>query len=131
MNPRILRQRGEGKVGCFVSLFVLFLAVAVAYKALPVFWNNSQFKDSAKELASRASVLSVAAIETQLKAKALELEIPQAAAPGAISIQKSGDGTSGTCTVKLRYSQKIDFYGITDYKLETDESISTPYLNGN
>lgn len=131
MNPRILRQRGEGKVGCFVSLFVLLAAVAVIYKAFPVYWNNSQFKDAAKELASRASVMSVAAIETQLKAKALELEIPQAAAPGAISVQKSGDSNSGNCIVKLRYSQKIDFYGITDYKLDTEESISTPYINGN
>jgi hypothetical protein len=128
MNTHIRRQRGEGKVGCVVTLFVLAIAIAAAAKAVPVYWNNSQLKDAAKDLASRASVMSVPLLETQLKNKAKELEIPEALAPGAISIRKSGDTNQGNCSVTLKYSQKIDFYGIAEYVVVTDVTVTSPYI---
>jgi hypothetical protein len=129
MTPSIQRQRGEGKIGCIVTLLVFSLILAASFKLVPVYWNNNEFKSAAKDIASRASVMAPPAIELQIKAKAKELNIPEALAPGAISIAKIGDGTQGDCKVTLRYSQKIDFYGLLEYNLETDTVLSTPYLN--
>ena len=123
------RQRGEGKLGCIVSLLVLLVLVGIGIKAVPVYWSNNELKDAAKDLASRASVQSVPLIEQQLRAKAKELEIPEALAAGAIVITKSGDNSQGNCTVRLHYSRKIDFFGITSYTLETEDSVSSPYLD--
>lgn len=124
-------QRGEGKVGCIVTLFIVLLGIAVGLKAVPVLWTNNELKDAAKDMASRASIMTPAAIELQLRAKAKELGIPEAAASGAMSARKSGDQLQGNCAITLRYSQKIDFYGITTYTLTTDETVSAPYINAN
>jgi len=131
MTPSIQRQRGEGKIGCIVSLLVLSIAIAVGVKAGPVYWSNNELKETAKDLASRASVINLAAIELQIKAKARELNVPEALVPGAISVRKSGDGIQGTCTVTLRYTRKIDFYGVTEYAMVMDEVVSVPYINAN
>lgn len=125
----LIKQRGEGKLGCIVSLLVLLLLVGVGIKAIPVYWSNNELKDAAKDLASRASVQPEALIEQQLRAKAKELEIPEALAAGAIVITKSGDKSQGTCTVRLHYSRKIDFFGVTSYTLDTEDSVSSPYLD--
>ena len=131
MTPSMQRQRGEGKIGCIVILLILALTGAVAFKVVPIYWNNNELKESAKDIASRASVVTIPNIEAQVKAKARELDIKEASAPGAISVRKEGDYASGTCYVTFRYSQKIDFYGLTDYTLETHTVISSPYINAN
>lgn len=129
-RERARRQRGEGKVGCFVSFVVFALLIATAFKAVPVYWNDNELKDAAKDIASRASVIPVEAIQLQLRAKARDLEIGEAMVPGAIKVTKSGDGTQGTCTINIHYKRKIDLYGIYQWVVEVNTTISAPYLSG-
>lgn len=128
MNSFRHRQRGEGKVGCILTLLVLVIGAAVAIKAVPVFWSNNELKDRAKDLASRASISPVEAIELQMRGKAKELEIPEALAAGAIRASKRGDGQQGTCTIRLKYQRIIDLYGVYTWRIETNEEVSAPYI---
>jgi hypothetical protein len=123
-------QRGEGKIGCMVSLVVLVTLTAAAFKAVPVYWSDNELKDAAKDFASRASVLKEEAIELQLRAKARDLEIGEAMVPGAIKVSKSGDGTQGTCNIKIKYKRIIDFYSIYKWPVEVNTTVSAPYLSG-
>jgi Tfp pilus assembly major pilin PilA len=130
MIPSQSRQRGEGKVGCIVSLLVLGSLTAAAFKAVPIYWSDNELKDAAKDIASRASVLKTEAIELQLRTKAKDLEIGEAMVPGAIRARKTGDGTQGTCTITLNYKRKIDLYGVYTWVVAVDASIAAPYLGG-
>ena len=130
MNPFHCRQRGEGKIGCVVSLLVLAVLTATAFKLVPVYWSDNEMKDAAKDFASRASVLKTEVIELQLRAKARDLGIGEALRPGAIKATKSGDGTQGMCTINLNYKRKIDLYGVYQWPVEVSAAISAPYLSG-
>ncbi len=129
MIPSQSRQRGEGKVGCIVSLLVLGSLTAAAFKAVPIYWSDNELKDAAKDIASRASVIPTEAIVLQLRTKARDLAIGEAMAPSAIRATKSGTG-QGTCTITLNYSRKIDLYGVYTWVVTVDTSISAPYLTG-
>lgn len=130
MNSFRRRQRGEGKIGCIVSFLVIAGLAAVAIKAVPVYWSDNELKDTAKDLASRASVTPVENIELQLRTKARKLEIAEAMAPGALKAFKTGDNQQGTCRIRLRYDRKIDLYGVYTWVISTDTEVSAPYLNG-
>lgn len=123
------RQRGEGKIGCVASLLFLAVLTAIGFKAVPVYWGDNELKDAAKDLASRASVVPVEAIELQLRGKAKELGIGAALAPGAIKASKAGDGTQGICTIRIKYAQTIDFYGVYQWTVNVDSQVMAPYLN--
>ncbi len=123
-NPKA--QRGEGKIGCIVSLVVLVILGGIAAKIVPYWWAVDQLISSADELASRAGVLNDATLAAQLKTKAGELELNEALKPGAIGISKLGD-SSGTCTITLKFKRDIDFYGVTSYTWVTDKRIAKPY----
>jgi len=122
-------ERGEGKIGCFISLLVLLLAAAVAFKIVPVMFADSSLVSTAEDLGSRAGVLSVGSLEQQLRAKAVELEIPEALPKGAMSFTVMGDRSSGTCVVRLNFKRKIDFYGMYTFDLDVDKTISRPYMD--
>lgn len=130
MNTSRHRQRGEGKVGCILSLLVFVICAAVGYKAVPIFWTNNELKDAAKDLATRASVTPVESIELQVRTKAKELDIPEATVKGALRVSKRGDGQQGTCSIKMRYDRKIDLYGIYTWTVVTDTEVSAPYISG-
>ncbi len=130
MNTFRHRQRGEGKVGCIVSLLVLGICVAVGIKAVPIYWSNNELQDAAQDLASRASVSKIESIELQLRAKAKELQIMEALAPDALRASKRGDGQQGMCVIRLRYNRKIDFYGIYTWTVVLDKEVSAPYISG-
>jgi hypothetical protein len=129
-RERTHRQRGEGKIGCILSLLVLVGLTATAFKAVPIYWSDNELKDAAKDIASRASVIPVAAIELQLRAKARDLDIGEAITPGAIKATKSGDGSQGTCSINIHYKRKIDLYGIYTWTIEVNTVVSAPYLGG-
>lgn len=127
------RQAGEGKVGCFLTLAILIVAIAAAVKALPVYYSNTELvkacNDDIAPMASRATDEEVLA---QVKAKAKELEINEALAPGAISVRitQSGSDTPGNVHIGLKYERPVDFYGVYTYNFVTDESIDrTVYTN--
>jgi hypothetical protein len=122
-------QRGEGKIGCIVSLLVLGLLGAVAYKAVPVYYGNSELIDACDFIASGASRKPIELVEKEVKDKARELGVFEALADkGAIRVTKAGNGETGFCTVTLRYKRTIDFYGAYQYTLVTDKRISRPIL---
>jgi len=120
-------QRGEGKIGCIVSLLVFLILGGVAYKIVPYWWAVDQLINSADELASRAGMVNRESILAQLKAKAREEEIPEATSPGAITVMITGSGESGQCTITLRFERAIDLFGVTKVNWATDKRISKPW----
>ena len=129
MTPRHRRQRGEGKVGCIVTLLVFLVLVAVAAKIVPYWWSVDQLRDSADELASRAGLLNDETIKAQIKAKAREQEIPEALAPNAIVVRRQGSSNEGTMNIDLRFQRDLDFYGVYKYTWTTDKHIAKPYMD--
>lgn len=127
------RQRGEGKVGCILTLLIFGALVAAALKIVPVYYNNSELADGCHFIASSASRIPLELVEKQAKDKARELGMADVLAqPNSITASKStaGTGESGTCTIHLKYKQTIDLYGIYKFEVVTDRKISEPILEG-
>jgi hypothetical protein len=121
------KQRGEGKIGCVVSILVLGLLGATAIKAVPVYYGNSELIDACDFIASGASKKPIETLEREVKEKAKELGVVEALTDkNAIRISKTGGGETGLCTITLHYKRTIDFYGAYKYTLETDKRISKP-----
>jgi hypothetical protein len=125
------RQRGEGKFGCIVSLLVVGVLGAAAYKAVPVYYGDSELKDACGFIASGAASKPVEIIEREVKEKAKELMVVEALTQkGAIRVTKTSGGEAGTCTITLHYSRVIDFYGVYQWTLTTDSRTSKPIFEG-
>lgn len=122
-----MRQRGEGKVGCIMSMLVLGTLTAIAIKAIPVYYGNSELIDACDLIASSAARKPIETIEREVKEKAKEVGVVEAiTTKDAIRVSKTGGGEAGTCTILLRYKRTIDFYGVYQWTLETDKRISKP-----
>ncbi len=128
------RQRGEGKVGCVLTLLIFGALVAAALKIVPVYYNNSELADGCKFIASSASRIPLELVEKQAKDKARELGMADVLAQkNSITVTKTGGGGAGepgTCTIHLRYKQTIDLYGVYKFDVVTDKRISEPILEG-
>lgn len=122
-------QRGEGRIGCFLSAVVIGVVGAAGYKALPVLMTNNEFKDAVRAIATTASVRPVEELRKEIRAKAVELKIPEAADPNAVQLTKSGDNLQGTITIRYNYSRKIDFYGAFSVDVVTHDTVSLPYMD--
>jgi hypothetical protein len=121
------RQRGEGKLGCIVSLLVFGTLAAAAYKAVPVYYSNSELVDACDFIASAASKKPIETVEREVKDKARELGVLEALQDkNAIRVTKTGAGDSGTCTITLRYKRTIDFYGVYRWTLVTEKRVTKP-----
>lgn len=129
MERRRKNERGEGKVGCIVTLLVLIVAGGFAFKIVPEYLANDAIMSSAKDLASRAGVRPVEEIRAQIKATAQEKQTPEAYAQGAITINTTGTKDSGTCTIRVNYVRNVDLYGITTMKLTFDKTVSMPFMD--
>ncbi|HEU4952151.1 MAG TPA: hypothetical protein VFT46_09355 [Holophagaceae bacterium] len=128
------RQAGEGKVGCFLTLAIVVVAVAAGIKAIPIYYSNNELVTACEnDIAPMASRATDEEVMAQVRAKAKELEIQEALAPGAITVKvipSGNDNTPGNVHIGLNYSRDVDFYGITTYKFETKQSIDrTVYTN--
>ena len=120
-------QRGEGKTGCIVSMLVLGVLGAVAYKVVPVYYGNSELIDACDFIASDAGKRPLEIIDREIRAKAKELGVFEVLTDkNAIRVTKGGGEGGGTCTIVLRYKRTIDFYGVYKWTLETDKRISKP-----
>jgi hypothetical protein len=119
-------QRGEGKVGCIVSLLLLVAAVATLFKAFPVYYSNFELADACDLIATEASRQPQEQVEANVKSKARELGIEEAKAPGAIRVTKSVTGQSGegSCTIILHYKRSIDLYGLYKWDVDMDKRIT-------
>jgi hypothetical protein len=121
------QQRGEGKIGCIISVLVLGTLIAAAIKAVPVYYGNSELVDACDFIASGASKKPIETLEREVKDKARELGVIEALTDkGAIRITKTGGGETGMCTITLHYKRTIDFYGAYKLTLQTDKRISKP-----
>jgi len=129
MNGKRMNERGEGKIGCVVTLLVLIIVGAVALKVVPVLYANNSLVNAAEDLGSRAGIMPVAALEQQLKAKAGELEIHEAVAKGAMTFTVVGDHNAGTCIIRLKFTRKLDLYGAYTLPITLDKTISRPYMD--
>lgn len=121
-------ERGEGKVGCVVSLVLLALAAAAAIKLVPVYYSNNALTDAAERKAESAAGRSPEDMVKELREEARKLEIPEALAAGAITIVKKPSQEVGSITVNLRYNRKVDLYGVTDVNIVMDKKIDRPLL---
>jgi hypothetical protein len=120
-------QRGEGKLGCLVSLLVLGTLGAAAFKAVPVYYGNSELIDACDFIASGAARKPIETLEREVKEKAKELGVTEALTDkNAIRISKTGDRDAGICTITLRYKRTINFYDVYKWTLVTDKRISKP-----
>ncbi len=120
-------QRGEGKIGCILSLLVFGTLAAAGYKAVPVYYGNSELVDACDFIASGASRKPIETVEREVKDKARELGVLEVLTEkNAIRVSKSGGGESGTCTITLRYKRVIDFYGAYKWTVVTDKRITKP-----
>jgi hypothetical protein len=129
MNRKRVNQRGEGKIGCVVSLLVLIIVVALALKIVPVLYADNSLVNAAEDLGSRAGIMNQATLEQQLRAKAGELEIPEAMAKGAMTFTILGDRAAGTCIVRLKFTRKIDLYGAYTLPIVVDKTVSRPFMD--
>ena len=121
------RQRGEGKIGCIVSLLVFGTLAAVAYKAFPVYYSDSELVDACDFIASSAAKKPIETVEREVRDKAKELGIREVLVDrNAIRVTKAGEGEAGTCIITLRYKRTIDFYGTYQWTKETNKRISKP-----
>lgn len=120
-------QRGEGKVGCILTLLVFGALAAAGYKAIPVYYSDSELVDACDFIASSAARKPLEVIEREVRAKARDLNIPEVLAnKQAVSVSKGGTADAGTCTITLRYKRVVDFYGTYQWTKETNKRISKP-----
>ncbi|HJW09557.1 MAG TPA: hypothetical protein VJ483_07990 [Holophagaceae bacterium] len=128
MTPSQSRQRGEGKLGCVISLLIIGAVGAAAYKAFPVYYSDRELLDEVKDIGPKASgVTNPEAVEAMIRAKAKELEIQEVlgdATAVRVTLVPSAQDLPGKCTIKLRYKRPVDFYGLYQYTFVTDETVT-------
>ena len=129
MTPAQRAQRGEGKVGCAVSLLLLVVTLGLAVKIVPVYYANDQFIDAAKELAGQAGTMPPETLEKTLRNKATAFEIKEALAKGAITVTIKGEPRNGSCTIHLKYTRMVDFFGAYTLPVETDKTIMKAFMD--
>ncbi len=129
MARQRISERGEGKIGCIVSLLVFVILGAAAIKIAPEYLANDEIMDTAIEWSSRAGVRPIKEIELQIQSKGKDKGIAEIMTPGAITITTSGGQTSGTCTIRVNYTRTIDFFGVYSTKMTFDKTISRPYMD--
>jgi len=120
-------ERGEGKIGCTLTLLVLVAAVAAALKVVPVFYTDNSLATTAEEVASQAGLYPIPALEAKVRTKAADLGITEAMEDGAIEIKTAGSREIGTCTVKLNYTRTVDFFGFYKMNIATSKTITNTY----
>jgi hypothetical protein len=97
--------RGEGRVGCVIWLAIVGLIAYSLFKIVPVKIANSSFEDYMTEEASFGSIKSAKQIETEIIAKAKDLEIPVTA--DNLKVTR----TREKITIEAHYTLNIVFFG--------------------
>ena len=124
-----IAERGEGRIGCFLTLVALAVAVAVGLKVVPVYYSNSSLVETAEETAAQAGVATAPALAARMRAKAMELDIPEAAADGAVTITTTGSKSLGTCTIVFDYTRVVDLYGFYSVNIATHKVVTRPFMD--
>jgi hypothetical protein len=129
MAPSRTSERGEGRIGCILTLLVLALAIAVGLKVVPVYYSNSSLVESAEDVAGQAGLYPVPALTAKLRDKAAELGIPEAAAEGATTVSTAGSKSLGTCTITFDYNRVVDLYGFYSLTIATHKVVTRTYMD--
>jgi Tfp pilus assembly major pilin PilA len=120
-------QRGEGKIGCIISILFFGILAAAAYKAVQIYYGNSELIDACDFIASGAAGKNIETLEREIKMKARDLGVVEVlTSKNAVRVSKTANGEAGSCTITLHYKRTIDFYGAYQLSLVTDKSISRP-----
>ena len=130
MSDRTKRQRGEGKVGCTITLVVLAILAAIAIKVVPVYYADNQIYDIVERKAEQAAGRTTEELEKEVRISIREFGIPEATAPRAITFRKTMAGDIGTVTVTMKYSHKVDLYGIAQWPFNVNKTMAHPVLEG-
>ena len=114
-------MRGEGRVGCFIWLAIVALVGYALYKIVPVKIDNSTFEDFITEQASFGSIKSVKQIESEILAKAKDLNIP--VTKENLTITKSREKIA----IETHYDVNIVFFGgVYTYDWKRDILVERP-----
>ena len=116
---RTLRERGEGRVGCFLWLLVVAATIMVAVKVVPVKLTDYEFGDYIEEQAQFATRASGETIRARILKKAKELDIPLD--KKKLKVEKNSNRVRINCS----YTVKLDF-GFYQHDLELKHSIDRP-----
>lgn len=100
---RKLGPRGEGRLGCFLWLLVVGVAVMIAVKAVPVKLTDVEFGDYIEEQAQFSTRDSGEAIRKRILKRAKELDIPLEAKK--VVVNKSSSRVQISCS----YTVTLDF----------------------
>lgn len=130
MNDRKKNQRGEGKVGCTISFFVMVILLAIAVKVVPVYYADNQIYDIVERKAEMAAGRKTEDLEREVRIEIRSLDVPEAMAPRAITFRKTMSGDAGTVTATIKYSHKVDLYGVAQWPFNVDKTMSHPVLEG-
>lgn len=123
MTPFQHSQRGEGKLGCILTLLMIVVGGGIIFKVAPVYYANMELIDKADLVATMGSRVSAEQVESEMRAKAKELELNEALKPGAIKVTKTITGDAGVCKITLKYTRKVDLYGFTTLEIKQDKVI--------
>ena len=114
-------MRGEGRVGCVVWLAIVAIVGYALYKIVPVKIDNSTFEDFITEQASFGSIKSVKQIESEILAKAKDLNIP--VTKENLTITKSREKIA----IETHYDVNIVFFGgVYTYDWKRDILVERP-----
>ncbi len=128
MNNWMKHQRGEGKIGCTISLLVVGILTAAAIKIIPVYYADNQIYDIVERKAEQAAGRTPEDMEKEIRLEIRGLGVPEAGAPGAIKVRKVMSGFEGSVIVTIRYTHKVDLYGITDWTFNVEKTLTHPVL---
>ncbi len=112
-------QRGDGNIGCFFWLLVLFVVGLILWKAVPVKIATAELYDFSVELTKFSAKASPEELRSRILKKAKELNLP--VSPKQIEIEK----TKERVKIRLNYMVPLDFPGYT-YEWKIEDVIDRP-----
>jgi len=117
-----LHLRGRAPYSAAFALLLALLAAAAA-KVVPAYRSEELVKSGAAEAAARAADLDQDEIAAEIRKKAAEIGVREAAAPGAVRVSRTARAGNGVCAVRLAYSRRVSLYGLATLRLRTDAEV--------
>jgi len=104
------RERGTGKLGGFVFLAILILAIWVGYKAGPAYMNNYQLQDSMQSEARFALTnrKSVEDVRNDVFVEVTKIGLPIEKKDIRVKYPTPEQGMMGTVDIDIEYTVPVD-----------------------
>jgi hypothetical protein len=107
MRRRQRGEVGEGQAGCLIGLILLFLAIFIAYKVIPVKVRAAELRQTVTDEAKSAGTHQDGRIMKAILAKAEEQNLP--VTEDNVSISRN----TNTITIDVEYTVPLQFPGYT------------------